>query len=56
VKYLDAEVTAVNVVSEKEIASLLWWSTEFKQLHEVIELSVDVTTHCNVVLHNKCSM
>jgi len=46
-KNLDAEISAVDVVAKEEIASLVWRSADFKQFHEVKELSVHVAAHCN---------
>ena len=49
--HLYTEISAVHIVSKEEIACLIWWSANFEQLHKIIELAVDVTTHCNIALH-----
>ena len=50
-KNLDAEISAVDVVAKEEIASLVWRSADFKQFHEVKELSVHVAAHCNTTIN-----
>jgi len=47
---LDTEISTVDIIAEKQIARLLWWSTDFKQLQQIIELTVHVTTYCHVAL------
>jgi hypothetical protein len=42
---LDAEVASVDVVSQEQVACLGRIAAHFKQLHEVVVLSVDVTAH-----------
>ena len=49
--YLDGEVASVYVVSKEEVASIFWGSPYVKQLHEVIELSVDITADSDRSLH-----
>lgn len=43
--YLNTEIATVNVVSKEQVPCCGWWSTHFKQLHEIKELPVDVPTH-----------
>ena len=50
--YLNGKVASVDIVSQEEVACVLRGSPHVKQLHEVIELSVDVTTHCDWCIHH----
>ena len=43
--YLDAEVTSVHVVSQEQVAGGAGGAAHLEQLHQVEELSVDVSTH-----------
>lgn len=43
--YLDAEVPSVHVVSEEQVAGAAGGSAHLKELHQVKELPVDVSTH-----------
>ena len=42
---LDAEVASVDVVPQEQIASGRRWTSDLEQLHQVIELTVHVSTH-----------
>lgn len=41
----DAEVAAVDVVAQEQVARVGWRAAHFEQLHEVVELTVHVTAH-----------
>jgi phosphopantetheine adenylyltransferase len=43
---LNGEVTTVYVVTKEQVASVLGMTTDVKQLHQVVELAVDVATYC----------
>lgn len=43
--HLYTEVASVHVVSQEEVASVIGWSSNFKQLHQVKELPMNITTH-----------
>lgn len=43
--HLNGEVPSVHVVPQEEVASLVRRSSNVKQLYQVIELTVNVTTH-----------
>lgn len=44
--YLDTEVASVYVVPQKEVACVGRRTAHFKQLHQIEELTVDVSAHC----------
>jgi len=44
---LNAEVSTINVVSQEEIASVGRMAANLKQLHQVIKLTVHVSTNCH---------
>lgn len=41
----DAEVAAVHVIAQKQILGRRWRATHVKQLHQVVELTVNVAAH-----------
>lgn len=43
--YLDAEVTSVHVVTQEQVPGGAGGAAHLEQLHQVEELSVDVSTH-----------
>ena len=43
--YLDAEVASVHVVPEEQVAGAAGGPAHLEELHQVKELSVDVSTH-----------
>lgn len=43
--YLDTEITPVYIIAEEEILRRGGWPAHLEQLHQVIELSVNVTAH-----------
>lgn len=44
VTYFNTKVAPVDIIAEEQIASVGWWTTHLEQLHEIVELSVNVTT------------
>jgi len=48
---LDTEVTTINVITQKEVSRLGGVATNFKQLHQVVVLSVNVTADGNRCIH-----
>ena len=48
---LYREVASVNIVSQEEIASRFGGAPHVKELHEVVELAVDVATDCDWSFH-----
>ena len=44
---LYREVASVDIVSQEEVASRFWGAPHVKELHEVVELAVDVATDCD---------
>jgi len=42
---LDAVVSSVNIVPHEQVISIWRLATDLEELHEVVELAVDVTTH-----------
>jgi hypothetical protein len=49
--YLNTKVTAVHVIAQEEVARVSRIATDFKQLHEIVVLSVNITTHSNGRVH-----
>lgn len=43
--YLNAEVSPVYIVPQEEVARVGRRTPDFKQLHQVKKLAVDVSTH-----------
>ncbi len=43
--YLYAKVTSINIVAKEEVLRRSWRPSDFEQLHEVIELAMDVATY-----------
>src|SRR5271170_5160746 len=50
---LDAEVPSIDVVAKKKISCLSRISTDFKQLHEIIVLAMNITTDRDWRVHLK---
>ena len=44
--HLDTEVAPVHIVPQEEVARVGRRASNFKQLHQVEELAVDVSAHC----------
>ena len=44
--YLNAEVSPVNIISQKQVLGAAGVSADLEELDEVVELTVNVTTHC----------
>lgn len=44
---LDRVVTTVNVITHEEVVGVGVRSTNLEQLHQVVELTVNITAHCN---------
>lgn len=44
---LNAEISSIYVVSQKQISCRLWASAFLEELHEVVILTVDVSTDCD---------
>lgn len=47
----DREVTSVNIVTHEEIICVWVGSTDLEQLHQVVELTVYVSTNCHWAFH-----
>ncbi len=47
ITHLDAEVPSVHVVPEEQVAGAAGGSAHLEKLHQVKELSMDVSTHWN---------
>lgn len=43
----DAEVTTINIVTQKQIVIIRETSPYFEQFHEIIILAVDISTYCD---------
>ena len=43
----EAETAAIGVVAKEQVGHLLRRTRNFEQLHEVVELAVNVSTHYN---------
>lgn len=43
--HLNAEVTSVNIITEEEVARVVWRPSHLEKLHEVKELPMDITTY-----------
>lgn len=48
---LDREVATVDVVTHEEVVGVGIRASNLEQLHQVVELTVDVTAHCHRALH-----
>ena len=46
--HLDAVVSPINVIAEKEIVGGRWVPSDLKQLHQVEELTVYIATDCKL--------
>lgn len=51
VSYLNTEVTTIYVVTQKQVARLSRVAADFKELHEVVVLPMNVTAHSNGCVH-----
>jgi len=49
--YLNAKVSSIDIVSQKEIPRLGRVATHFEQLHKIVVLAVDVATHGDGRVH-----
>ena len=47
----DTEVAAVDVVTKEEVPCLGWVATNFKELHEIVVLTVDVAADGDERIH-----
>lgn len=43
--YLYTEVSSVNIIAQKEIAGGSGWTTNLEQFHQVVELTMHITTN-----------
>lgn len=43
--YLNTKIASIDIITEEQIARVSRWTTHLEQLHEIVELSVHVTTH-----------
>ena len=48
---LHRVVATVHVVSHEQVVGVRWLAADLEQLHEVVELPVDVAAHCDGALH-----
>jgi hypothetical protein len=48
---LDRVVTSVYIISHKQIVCIWTLSTDFEQLHQIMELTVNISAHCDWALH-----
>jgi hypothetical protein len=48
---LYTEITSVNIVSQKEISGVGWIATNFKELHEVVVLPMNISTYSDWRVH-----
>lgn len=44
-------VASVNIISHEEVISVRRFPSYLKQLHQVVKLSVDISTHCHWASH-----
>lgn len=51
VAYLDTEVTTVNVVAQEQVSGLRRVSADLEELHQIVVLSMDVTTDGDGSIH-----
>lgn len=49
--YLDTEVTTVDVITQEEVARVCGVTANFKQLHQIVVLTVDITTDGDGSIH-----
>ena len=42
---LYAKVSPVYIVAQEEVSCWWWRTTDLKQFHEVVELTMDISTH-----------
>jgi len=49
--YLDTEITPIHIVAQEQVARFCRIAPDFEQLHEVVVLPVDVTTHGDGGVH-----
>lgn len=48
---LNREVATINVIAHEEVVGIGIGSSDLEQLHQVVELTVDVTANCHRALH-----
>lgn len=44
--YLNAEITSVNIITQKQVTGVCRLASHFKQLHKVIKLTMYIPTDC----------
>ena len=49
--YLNTEVTPIHVIAQEEIARLRRVATDFKQLHEIVVLTMNITAYSDGCIH-----
>ena len=49
--YLNAEKTSVNIITQEQVSRLGWIATDFKQFHQIVVLTMNVTAHRNGCVH-----
>lgn len=43
--YFNTEISSVHIIAKEKVACAGWWTTDLKQLHQVKELPMDVSTN-----------
>ena len=51
--YLDTEITSVHIIAQEKISRVLGVSSNLKELHQVVILSVHITAHRDRGVHFK---
>lgn len=47
----DTEVPSINIISKEEVSRLCWISTDFKELHQIIVLAVNISADSDGCIH-----
>jgi hypothetical protein len=48
---LNAEVSSIDIVSQEQVSRLCRVATHFKELHEIVVLPMNITTHSDGRIH-----
>jgi hypothetical protein len=47
ISYLDGKISAIDIVSQEEVSCVRGVSSDFKQLHQIIVLTMDIAANYN---------
>jgi len=47
----DGVVSSINIITHKKVVRIWIWSPNSEELHQVMELAVDISTYCHRTFH-----